>query len=209
MLQVGDPIPNFTLTSDSTGTVKASDLRGHRFVLYFYPKDDTTGCTAEACSFRDNLPNFSALNVPVYGISPDDVKSHNKFRAKYGLTFPLLADPGHEVADAFGTWVEKSMYGRKYMGIQRSTFVIGPDGHIEHVWEKVTPAEHAQEVLAYLNGTPTTAATGTPAQASMKTATKSTARAAKRPATKRRSAKKGAATKRPAKKAATRKTAKK
>jgi peroxiredoxin Q/BCP len=153
MLQVGDPIPDFALDSDTAGEVKASDLRGQRFVLYFYPKDDTPGCTVEACSFRDNLPDFSALNVPVYGISPDNVNSHGKFRAKFGLTFPLLADPDHQIAEAFGTWVEKNNYGRKYMGVQRSTFVIGPDGRIEHVWAKVTPAEHVSEVLDYLRGT--------------------------------------------------------
>lgn len=154
MLQVGDQIPDFALASDTAGEVRSSDLRGRRFVLYFYPKDDTSGCTAEACSFRDNLPDFSALDVPVYGVSPDTVTAHGKFRNKYGLTFPLLADPDHKVAEAFGTWVEKSMYGRKYMGIQRSTFVVGPDGRIEHVWEKVTPANHAKEVLAYLKGSP-------------------------------------------------------
>jgi peroxiredoxin Q/BCP len=133
-------------------------LRGQRFVLYFYPKDDTAGCTIEACNFRDSLTSFNALNVPVFGISPDNVKSHAKFRVKYGLTFPLLADAEHQVAEAFGTWVEKSMYGRKYMGIQRSTFIIGPAGTIERVWEKVTPAEHTRDVLAYLNTAPTTSA---------------------------------------------------
>lgn len=152
MLQVGDQIPDFALASDTAGEVKASDLRGQRFVLYFYPKDDTPGCTVEACSFRDNLPDFSALNVPVYGISPDDVHSHGKFRAKFRLTFPLLADPDHQVAETFGTWVEKNNYGRKYMGVQRSTFVVGPDGRIEHVWAKVTSAEHVSEVLDYLRG---------------------------------------------------------
>jgi thioredoxin-dependent peroxiredoxin len=151
MLTVGDSVPDFALASDTMGEVKASDLSGKRFVLYFYPKDDTTGCTVEACSFRDNLPAFGDLGVPIYGISPDDVASHAKFRSKYSLTFPLLADPGHLIAEAFGVWVEKSMYGRTYMGIQRSTFIVGADGRIEHVWHKVTPADHAQEVLAYLH----------------------------------------------------------
>ena len=151
MLQVGDPIPDFVLESDSASEVKAADLRGKRFVLYFYPRDDTPGCTIEACSFRDNLPNFSSLDVPVYGISADDVDAHTRFRNKVGLTFPLIADPDHQVAEAFGTWVEKNNYGKTYMGIQRSTFIIDPNGRIEHVWEKVTPAEHVKQVLDYLH----------------------------------------------------------
>lgn len=152
MLQVGEPIPDFDLASDSVGEVKSDALRGKRFVLYFYPKDDTSGCTMEACSFRDNLPDFSSLDVPVYGISPNDVTSHEKFRTKYNLTFPLLADTEHKTAEAFGVWVEKNFAGNKYMGVQRSTFVIGPDGHVEHLWGKVSPAEHAKEVLSYLRG---------------------------------------------------------
>ena len=152
MLTVGDPIPDFALQSDTAGEVKAAELRGRRFVLYFYPKDDTSGCTTEACSFRDNLPDFGALNVPVYGISPDNAAAHTRFRAKYSLTFPLLVDTEHRIADAFGAWVEKSMYGRKYMGIQRCTFIVGADGRIEQVWQKVKPADHAKEVLAWLHG---------------------------------------------------------
>jgi thioredoxin-dependent peroxiredoxin len=152
MLQVGEPIPDFDLASDTKGEVKSDALRGKRFVLYFYPKDDTSGCTMEACSFRDNLPDFSSLDVPVYGISPNDIASHEKFRTKYDLTFPLLADTEHKIAEAFGVWVEKNFAGNKYMGIQRSTFVIGPEGRIEHVWGKVSPAEHAREVLSYLRG---------------------------------------------------------
>ena len=154
MLQAGDSIPQFALPTDTLGVVKAADLLGQRFVLYFYPKDNTTGCTLEACNFRDKLQDFNTVSVPVYGISPDSVASHARFRAKFGLTFPLLADEEHRVAEAFGVWVEKSMYGRKYMGIQRSTFIIGPDGTIEHVWAKVTPADHAREVLAYLKSFP-------------------------------------------------------
>ncbi len=152
MLRVGEPIPDFDLASDSVGEVKSDALRGKRFVLYFYPKDDTSGCTMEACSFRDNLPDFSSLDVPVYGISPNDVTTHTKFRTKYNLTFLLLADTEHKVAEAFGVWVEKNFAGNKYMGVQRSTFVIGPDGHVEHLWGKVSPAEHAKEVLSYLRG---------------------------------------------------------
>jgi peroxiredoxin Q/BCP len=156
MLTVGDPVPDFALATDTAGEVKAAGLRGQRWVLYFYPRDDTPGCTVEACSFRDNLPDFSALGVPVFGISADDVNSHTKFRDKFHLTFPLLADTDHSVAEAFGAWVEKNNYGKKYMGIQRSTFVVGSDGRIEQVWPRVTPAEHVAEVLAYLR---------TPAQA--------------------------------------------
>jgi peroxiredoxin Q/BCP len=150
MLQAGDPVPDFDLTSDTAGEVTSAGLRGQRYVLYFYPKDDTSGCTMEACSFRDNLPDFSSLGVPVYGISPDDVHSHNKFRSKFSLTFPLLADVDHHTAEDFGVWVEKNNYGKKYMGVQRSTFIIGPDGRITHVWPKVNPSDHAKEVLAYL-----------------------------------------------------------
>lgn len=152
MLKTGTTVPSFNLKTETGKTVSSASLKGQRFVLYFYPKDDTPGCTREACSFRDNLPAFNKLSVPVFGISADDEKTHGKFVGKYQLNFPLLADPEHKTCDAFGTWVEKSMYGRKYFGIQRSTFVIGSNGKIEHVWEKVSPDAHAEEVLAYLNG---------------------------------------------------------
>ena len=148
MLQAGDLIPDFVLPSDTMGDVSASSLRGQRYVLYFYPKDDTSGCTTEACNFRDNLASFNALNIPVFGVSPDNIKAHAKFRAKFGLTFPLLSDNEHKVAAAFGAWVEKSMYGRKYMGIDRSTFLIGADGRIVRVWRKVKVTGHVAEVLA-------------------------------------------------------------
>jgi len=150
MLKVGDAVPKFVLESDSVGTVKASELKGKRYVLYFYPKDDTPGCTTEACSFRDNLPKFGDLGVPVYGVSADDVKKHGKFTQKFALNFPLLADPEHQLIEPMGVWVEKSMYGRKYMGIARATFIVGPTGKVEQVWEKVTPKGHAEEVLAWL-----------------------------------------------------------
>ena len=150
MLKVGDPVPEFELVSQS-GPVKSSDLLGKRYVLYFYPADDTPGCTKEACSFRDHLPRFMSLGVPVYGVSPQDVTSKQKFADKYGLNFPLLADTDHKVAEAFGAWGEKSMYGKKYMGILRTTFVIGADGKVEHVWEKVKPEGHAEEVYRWLN----------------------------------------------------------
>ena len=151
MLKIGDKVPQFTLESDTAGTIKASDLKGTRYVLYFYPKDDTPGCTTEACSFRDNLPKFGDVNVPVYGVSADDVKKHGKFTQKFSLNFPLLSDPGRTLIEPMGVWVEKSMYGKKYMGIARVTFVISPQGKIEQVWEKVKPEGHAAEVLAYLH----------------------------------------------------------
>jgi len=154
MLKIGDPAPNFTLESDSAGTVSSAGLAGKRYVLYFYPKDDTPGCTKEACSFRDNLPLFVGMDVPVFGVSADDVKAHAKFTAKFSLTFPLLADPERALIDPMGVWGEKTFAGRKYMGIFRATFVVGADGRIEHVWEKVTPEKHAEEVLTYLRGEP-------------------------------------------------------
>jgi peroxiredoxin Q/BCP len=150
MLKVGDFAPEFALASDK-GEVTSSDLLGKRYVLYFYPRDDTSGCTVEACSFRDNLPKFESINVPVYGVSADDLKAHAKFSAKHGLNFTLLSDPDHKVIEAFGAWVEKNMYGRKYMGIQRSTFVIARNGQVEQVWEKVKPEGHAEEVYKWLN----------------------------------------------------------
>lgn len=152
MLQAGDVAPSFSLASSSGGHVDSAKLKGKRHVIYFYPKDDTPGCTREACAFRDNLPAFEKLGVPVYGVSADEVKAHDKFAHKYGLNFPLLADPGRELLDAYGVWVEKSMYGRKYFGIQRSTFVVDAKGRIEKVWEKVSPDSHAEEVMAYLSG---------------------------------------------------------
>ena len=152
MLKIGDAAPAFSLASDDGHIVSSASLKGQRYVLYFYPKDDTPGCTKEACAFRDNLPAFGKLGVPVFGLSADDEKSHAKFVKKYGLNFPLLSDPDHELLEAYGAWVEKNMYGRKYMGIQRSTFVIGGNGKIEQVWEKVSPETHAEEVMAYLRG---------------------------------------------------------
>lgn len=152
MLKIGDAVPDFHLNNEDGNTISNAGLEGQRFVLYFYPKDDTPGCTKEACGFRDNLPAFDKCKVPVFGISADDEKAHGKFVKKYNLNFSLLADPDHATCDAFGTWVEKSMYGRKYFGIQRATFVISGKGKIEHVWEKVSPEGHAEEVLAYLNG---------------------------------------------------------
>jgi peroxiredoxin Q/BCP len=120
---------------------------GKRYVLYFYPKDDTPGCTAQACSMRDNFERVMSTGVEVFGVSPDPVKSHVKFREKYALPYRLLSDPGHAVADAYGVWVEKTYMGRTYMGVERSSFVIGPDGRIEHVLERVKPMEHVDLLM--------------------------------------------------------------
>ena len=146
-LDVGDKAPSFTLPADGGGTVSLQDFRGKTLVLYFYPKDDTSGCTAEACAFRDALPDFSKVKAEVVGISKDPVKKHDKFKAKYDLNFPLATDEDVKTCEAYGVWVEKSMYGRKYMGIERSTFVIDGKGVIRNVWRKVKVPGHAEAVL--------------------------------------------------------------
>jgi peroxiredoxin Q/BCP len=146
-VEVGDKAPDFTLPSDGGGKVSLKALKGKAVVLYFYPKDDTSGCTAESCAFRDALPNFSKAMAEIIGISRDSVASHDKFKAKYGLTFPLAADEEGKVCEAYGTWVEKSMYGRKYMGIERSTFLIDAKGVVRNVWRKVKVPGHAEAVL--------------------------------------------------------------
>ena len=151
MLKVGDEAPDFKLKSDQDEEVSLKDFLGKSdVVLYFYPKDNTSGCTKEACSFRDNIQPIQAKNAVVLGISPDSLKSHQNFISKQNLNFTLLSDPDHEVAEAYGAWGEKSMYGKKYMGILRTTFVIGKDGKIKHVFEKVKPEGHAREVLEVL-----------------------------------------------------------
>ena len=146
-LSVGDPAPAFDLADDAGGRVALADLAGRRVVLYFYPKDDTPGCTTQACGLRDGWERLDGFDGVVYGISPDPPDSHATFRAKFSLPFGLLADEGHAVAEAYGVWVEKSMYGKKYMGVERTTFVIGPDGRIEAVLPKVKPAEHLDLLL--------------------------------------------------------------
>lgn len=142
----GQPAPDFTLTTDA-GAISLADLKGKPFVLYFYPKDDTPGCTKEACGFSDSLPDFSALGIPVIGVSKDSVASHTKFRAKYDLKITLGSDESGAVCEAFGAWVEKSMYGKKYMGIDRATFVVDAQGIIRHVWRKVSVTGHVEKVL--------------------------------------------------------------
>jgi thioredoxin-dependent peroxiredoxin len=152
MPSIGDSAPAFTLKNDLGEDVVLSTLVGSRVVLYFYPKDDTPGCTTQACALRDGWAEVEALDVTLFGISPDSPASHAKFRAKYDLPYPLLADEGHAVAEAYGVWVEKSMYGKKYMGVERSTFIIGPDGKLEHVLHKVKPGEHLELIVKTLNG---------------------------------------------------------
>lgn len=147
-LEIGDKAPDFTLPTDGAGTVRLSDLKGQHVVLYFYPKDDTSGCTAEACQFRDLFPKFGRSDAAVIGISRDSVASHDKFKKKYKLPFTLAADEQGKVTERYGVWVQKSMYGRKYMGIERSTFLIDGKGVIRNIWRKVKVPGHAEEVLA-------------------------------------------------------------
>ncbi len=138
--------PDFSLPADDGTTVRLKALRGQPVVLYFYPKDDTSGCTVEACEFRDLFPRFKKSKAVVLGVSPDPVKAHVKFKAKYDLPFTLLADEDHAVCEAYDVWKEKSMYGRKYMGVERSTFLIDAKGKLVREWRKVTPKGHAEEV---------------------------------------------------------------
>ena len=149
MVDAGKPAPDFELATDAGETVKLSDFRGRPVVLYFYPKDDTPGCTAQACAIRDAWDDFADRAV-VLGVSPDDERSHVKFKEKYELPFTLLADTGHEVAEAYDVWKERSMYGKTFMGIERSTFVIDRDGNVARAFRKVKPDEHAGLVLEVL-----------------------------------------------------------
>ncbi len=150
MIQEGQAAPDFELTSDTGDRVRLSDLRGKPVVLYFYPKDDTPGCTTQACGIRDSYDEFAERDAVVLGVSPDAESSHVKFKEKYGLPFTLLADPEHEVAEKYGTWVERNMYGKTFWGVQRSTFLIDRDGTIAKVMRKVKPDTHAADVLAAL-----------------------------------------------------------
>ena len=150
MIAIGSAVPKFSLMNQNGEQISDANLHGQRYVLYFYPKDDTPGCTKEACAFRDLLPDFSALNVRVFGVSADSEAAHKKFAEKYQLNFELLADTSRALIEGLGFWVEKSMYGKKYMGIQRATVVVGADGKIEQVWPKVSPEKHADEVARFL-----------------------------------------------------------
>ena len=146
ILTVGSAVPHFEMLATMVGNVSLATLKGKPFVLYFYPKDDTSGCTAQACEFRNNLPNFAKLGATIIGISKDSMDSHEKFSRKYNLTFPLASDEGTQVCEAFGTWVQKSMYGRTYMGIERSTFLVDSQGIIRIVWRKVSVPGHIEDV---------------------------------------------------------------
>jgi len=150
MVEEGSPAPDFELQSDTGEIVRLSELRGRPVVLYFYPKDHTSGCTTQACGIRDAWSEFEQAGALVLGVSPDDVASHESFRADYELPYTLLADPDHKVAETYGVWTEKSRYGRTYMGIARTTFVIGAGGTVEKVIRNVKPATHAEDVLAVL-----------------------------------------------------------
>jgi peroxiredoxin Q/BCP len=149
-IEAGAKAPDFTLTADDGSKVRLADLRGGPVVLYFYPKDDTPGCTKEACAFRDLAAEMRKAGATVLGVSPDDVESHAAFRDKYRLNFPLLADAGHKLADRYGAWREKNMYGKKSMGVQRSTFLIDAEGRVAKVWKRVQVDGHDQAVLAAL-----------------------------------------------------------
>ncbi len=146
MLNEGDPAPDFELSADDGDTVSLGDLRGRKVILYFYPKDDTPGCTTEACEFRDLVPELDDDEVVVLGVSPDPVESHRKFKEKHGLNFPLLADEDHAVSEAYGVWKEKSMFGNKFWGVERSTFLIDEEGRVEKAWRRVRPKGHAAAV---------------------------------------------------------------
>jgi peroxiredoxin Q/BCP len=146
-IEAGDKAPDFTLPTDGNGSVTLGKLTGKPVVLYFYPKDDTSGCTAEACAFRDSFPDFGKVAATIIGISRDSVASHDKFKKKHALPFTLAADEEGKVCESYGVWVEKSMYGRKYMGIERATFLVDAEGVVRRAWHKVKVPGHAAEVL--------------------------------------------------------------
>ena len=203
MLAIGDTAPAFTLPDQSGALLDSKSLKGQRYLVYFYPKDSTPGCTLQACGLQSDLAQFNGLGIRVLGVSMDSVASHKKFADKYGLRFSLLADTERKLIEAYGVWVEKSMYGKSYMGISRSSFLVGANGKIEQVWEKANTKTHAQDVLAFVNG-------GAAAPAAKKApATKAAAKKApaKKAAVKKAPAKKAATKKVPAKKAAAKKTA--
>ncbi|NOJ95652.1 thioredoxin-dependent thiol peroxidase [Corallococcus coralloides] len=213
MPQAGDKAPGFSLPDQSGATVSLSQFKGRHVVLYFYPKDATPGCTTEACDFRDEHSALVKAGAVVLGVSPDSVASHQKFATKQGLPFSLLADPDHALADAYGVWGEKSLYGRKFMGLIRATFLIGPDAKVVRVWPKVKVAGHVAEVLATLQGGASSDAAPPPKKAPVKALATAPAKA---PAAKKASAaaeakpatvKKPAAKKAPAAKGAARKGA--
>ena len=146
----GDAAPGFSGTDQNGNTVKLSDFTGRTLALYFYPKDDTPGCTKQACNLRDGSDDLAEAGVAVVGVSPDDTASHGRFAGKYDLSFPLLADTDHEIMEAYGVWGEKKLYGRTSIGVKRTTFLIGPDGHIVHVFKRPKTADHTAEILSKL-----------------------------------------------------------
>lgn len=152
-VETGDKAPDFTMPADGGRTVSLKNLKGKKVILYFYPKDDTPGCTKEACGFRDSLPDFSKVNAEVIGVSRDTVARHDKFKAKHELPFTLASDEDGKVCEAYGTWVEKNMYGRRTMGIERSTFLIDERGVVRQVWRKVKVDGHVDEVLNAVKST--------------------------------------------------------
>ena len=200
MLAIGDTAPAFTLPDQTGAALDSKSLKGQRYLLYFYPKDSTPGCTMQACGLQSDLAQFNDLGIRVLGVSMDSVASHTKFAGKYGLRFSLLADTERQLIEAYGVWIEKSLYGRKYMGIARSSFLVGANGKIEQVWEKANTKTHAQDVLAFVNG-------GAAAPAVKKAPAKKAA--AKKAPAKKAAVSKAVAHKSPAKKVAAKKTAKK
>ena len=150
MLDAGQMAPDFTLSSDDGSEVSLSDLRGKKVILYFYPKDSTPGCTTQACDLRDAMAQIENKGAVVLGVSPDSIASHVKFKTKYDLSFPLLSDGENEVAEAYGVWKEKSMYGKKFWGVERSTFIIDEEGRVQEAWRKVSPKGHADAVVEVL-----------------------------------------------------------
>lgn len=151
-LKEGDKAPDFSLPSDGGKIISLADYKGKKVVLYFYPKDDTPGCTKESCAFRDNLTDFNKVGIEVIGVSKDSVKKHDKFKEKHSLNFPLISDEDGELCEKYGVWVEKKLYGRKYMGIERSTFLIDENGVIRNIWRKVKVTGHVEEVLKEAQG---------------------------------------------------------
>ena len=151
-LNIGDNAPDFTLPANNDKTISLSDFKGQKVVLYFYPKDDTPGCTKQACGFNDHLKQLEAVDAVVIGVSKDPIKKHDKFVEKYKLSFPLVSDENGTLCEDYGTWVEKSMYGKKYMGIERSTFLIDEQGKIEQIWRKVKVPGHVEEVVSAASG---------------------------------------------------------
>lgn len=152
-LTIGDTAPDFTLPTDGNGEITLSSLQGQKVVIFFYPRDDTPGCTKESCAFSEALPAFGTLNTQIIGISKDSIKKHDKFKGKYNLQFPLASDENGTTCEDYGVWKEKNMYGKKYMGIERSTFLIDENGKITAIWRKVKVAEHVETVQNTIQGT--------------------------------------------------------